>query len=87
MRASTGRQRAVAKALTALLPLAPYADTEAIRTGADARHLRSLPPSVAVWLATVAHVRHAHTDYEACWRKATTGRRRASSWSTRSTAR
>ena len=64
MRASTGRQRAVAKALTALLPLAPHADTEAIRAGADARHLRSLLPSVAVWLATVAHVRHAHTDYE-----------------------
>ena len=23
-----------------------------------------LPPAIAVWLATVAHVRHQHTDYE-----------------------
>ncbi|TIW17471.1 MAG: DUF2293 domain-containing protein, partial [Mesorhizobium sp.] len=21
-------------------------------------------PTIAVWLATIAHVRHAHTDYE-----------------------
>jgi hypothetical protein len=62
---STNRQRAIAKALTALLPLAPYADAEKIRTDAGARHLKTLPPTVAVWLATVAHVRHAHTDYEA----------------------
>ncbi len=62
---STHRQRAIAKALTVLLPLAPYADTEKIRTDAGARHLKTLPPTVAVWLATVAHVRHAHTDYEA----------------------
>jgi len=62
---STQRQRAIARALTVLLPLAPYADTERIRSDANAKHLRILPPSVAVWLATVAHVRHAHTDYEA----------------------
>jgi hypothetical protein len=64
MRAATGRQRAIAKALTLLLPLAPYADTERIREMASAPHLRSLPASLAVWLATVAHVRHAHTSYE-----------------------
>ncbi|PSJ64861.1 DUF2293 domain-containing protein [Kumtagia ephedrae] len=62
---STQRQRAIAKVLTALLPQAPYADTEKIRADANARHLKTLPPSVAVWLATVAHVRHTHTDYEA----------------------
>jgi hypothetical protein len=62
---STQRQRAIAKALTALLPLAPYADMERIRADANAKHLRSLPPTVAVWLATIAHVRHSHTDYEA----------------------
>ena len=27
--------------------------------------MKTLPPSVAVWLATVAHVRHAHTRYDA----------------------
>lgn len=62
---TTGRQRAVAKALTALLPMAPYSETELIRAAANAPHLRSLPPAIAVWLATVAHVRHRHTDYDA----------------------
>lgn len=65
MRASTGRQRAVNKALTALLPMAPFADAEKIRALANNRKLRSLPPAIAVWLATVAHVRHEHTDYDA----------------------
>lgn len=60
----TGRQRAVARALTLLLPMAPYADTEAIRAAALAPHLKTLPASVAVWLATIAHVRHQHTGYE-----------------------
>jgi hypothetical protein len=61
---ATGRQRAIAKALTALLPLAPYADTEKIRAEASARHLKTMPPQIAVWLAAIAHIRHAHTDYE-----------------------
>lgn len=26
--------------------------------------MKTLPPSTAVWLATVAHVRHTHTDYD-----------------------
>ncbi|OQM77332.1 DUF2293 domain-containing protein [Manganibacter manganicus] len=64
MRRYTGRRRAIARALTALLPMAPYADMEAIRADAGAAHLKTLPPSIAVWLATVAHVRHAHTGYE-----------------------
>ena len=62
--AATGRRRGLAKALTVLLPMAPYADMERIRADAGAVHMKTLPPSVAVWLATVAHVRHAHTDYE-----------------------
>ena len=64
MTAPTGRRRAIAKALTALLPMAPYADIEAIRADAGGKHLKTLPPSIAVWLATIAHVRHQHTDYE-----------------------
>ncbi|WP_085983966.1 DUF2293 domain-containing protein [Allomesorhizobium alhagi] len=64
MAMATGRQRAIAKALTALLPLAPYADTEKIRTEAGARHLKTMPPAIAVWLAAIAHIRHEHTDYE-----------------------
>ncbi|MCV0397528.1 MAG: DUF2293 domain-containing protein [Rhizobiaceae bacterium] len=64
MPARTNRQRAVGKALTALVPLAPYADAEAIREAALARDMRELPPSIAVWIATIAHVRHAHTGYD-----------------------
>lgn len=64
MKPSTGRQKALAKALTALIPLAPYADAEAIREAAGQRKLRELPPSIAVWIATVAHVRHVHSDYD-----------------------
>ncbi|TKT80168.1 DUF2293 domain-containing protein [Aquamicrobium sp. LC103] len=62
---STNRQRAIAKSLTALLPLAPYADTEKIREMASARKMRELPASIAVWIATVTHVRHEHTGYDA----------------------
>jgi hypothetical protein len=64
MTAPTGRRRAIAKALTALLPLAPYADMEKIRTDAGAVHMKTLPPGIAVWLATIAYIRHVHTDYE-----------------------
>ena len=64
MSASTGRRRAIAKALTALLPMAPYSDIEAIRADAGAKHMKTLPPGIAVWLATVAHIRHQHTDYD-----------------------
>jgi hypothetical protein len=62
--AGTNRQRAIARALTALLPLAPYSDAEKIRSDAGAPHLKALPPSLAVWLAAVAHVRHVHTEYD-----------------------
>ena len=34
---NTGRTKAIAKALTALLPLAPYADIEEIRAASLAR--------------------------------------------------
>jgi hypothetical protein len=64
MKASTGRQRAVGKALTALLPLAPYSDIERIRELALAAKMKTLPPSVAAWLAVVAHVRHEHSAYD-----------------------
>ena len=62
--APTGRRRAIAKALTALLPMAPYADMEKIRSDAGAVQMKTLPPTIAVWLAAIAHVRHMHTDYE-----------------------
>lgn len=65
MSIGTARQRAIGKALTALLPIVPYSDSEPIRAAAQAPHMKTLPPSTAVWLATVAHIRHVHTDYDA----------------------
>jgi len=64
MTTPTQRRRAIDKALTALIPLAPYIDAEKIRTDAGAVHMKALPASTAVWLATVAHIRHQHTDYD-----------------------
>ena len=64
MKPSTGRQKALAKALTALIPLAPFSDAEAIREAAGQRKLRDLPPSIAIWIATITHLRHRHTDYD-----------------------
>ena len=56
MPASTNRQRAIAKALTLLLPMAPYSDIEKILELASARKMRELPPSIAVWIATISFV-------------------------------
>jgi hypothetical protein len=60
----TSRRRAVGKALSALLPMAPYADAEPIREAALSARFKTLPPTIAVWLATIAHVRHEHTAYD-----------------------
>ena len=61
---ATERQKAIARALTLTIPGAPYLDAEAIRTAARSRHMRTLTPTVALWLAAIAHIRHAHTDYD-----------------------
>ncbi|MEX6505430.1 DUF2293 domain-containing protein [Jiella sp. M17.18] len=62
---ATERQKRIARALTATIPRAPFLDAEAIREAARAKHMRTLSPEAAVWLAAVAHVRHMHTDYDA----------------------
>jgi hypothetical protein len=61
---ATRRQREIAKAVTALIPMAPFSDAEPIREMAYARKMRELPPSIAVWLATITHIRHNLTDYD-----------------------
>lgn len=61
---ATERQKAIARALSLTIPRAPYLDAEAIRQAAGMRHLRGVPPATALWLAAVAHVRHAYTDYD-----------------------
>jgi len=64
MTAPTRRRQAIDKALTALIPMAPFLDAEKIRTDAGAVHMKTLPVSTAVWLSAVAHIRHEHTDYD-----------------------
>ncbi|RIY03362.1 DUF2293 domain-containing protein [Aureimonas flava] len=61
----TERQKSIARQLTLLIPRAPFIDAEAIRAAAGARHMRDLPTASALWLATLAHVRHQHTEYDA----------------------
>lgn len=53
------------KALRRLVPLAPMSAAEAILNQAQARHLRHVPPAIAIWQAAVSHIRHAETDYDA----------------------
>lgn len=64
MRANSPRQRAIRKALAALLPHAPYASHAAIYDAAKRRRMRELAPTAAAFLAAVAHIRHHHTDYD-----------------------
>lgn len=61
---TTERQKAIEKGLTLLIPGAPWSDAEPIRMAAAGRQLKTLPPSIALWLAAIAHIRHAHTDYD-----------------------
>ncbi|KQQ91123.1 DUF2293 domain-containing protein [Aureimonas sp. Leaf324] len=61
----TERQKSIARQLTQLIPRVPYIDAEAIRDAAGSRHMRDLPTASALWLATLAHIRHQHTDYDA----------------------
>ena len=62
---ATERQKRIARALTALIPRAPFLDAEAIREAARGVHMRDLRPEGAVWLAAVARIRHEYTDYDA----------------------
>lgn len=62
--AGTKRQQAIRRSLRALAPWIPFADAEPVLAEAGAPSKKMLPPSVALWLALTAHVRHAHTDYD-----------------------
>lgn len=65
MAAGTGRQREIVKLLRSLCPMMPLADFGPVAEAASARHFRHLPPSIALWQALGAHVRHEHTEYDA----------------------
>jgi hypothetical protein len=63
--ASTRRNQELRKALRALAPLIPYADSEPVLERAAKLARGDVSPGAALWLAIVAHVRHRHTDYDA----------------------
>lgn len=60
------RRDAVATALRRLAPGLPKFETAAVTDRAlDSRGLAAASPAEAAWLALVAYVRHAMTDYDA----------------------
>jgi hypothetical protein len=63
--ASTHRNQELRKALRALAPLIPYADSEPVLERAAKLTRADLSIGAALWLAIVAHVRHRHTEYDA----------------------
>jgi hypothetical protein len=65
MALSTKRQRDIAKALTLLIPGAPFLDADIVRQTAAKRKYKLLPASTSVWLAAVAYIRHVHSEYDA----------------------
>lgn len=62
--AKTARVKELTKQLRQLCPQMPLADFTPVLEAAAARHLKHLPPSIALWQALGAHVRHTHTDYD-----------------------
>ena len=63
--APTRRNQELRKALRALAPLIPYADSEPVLERASRLARDDVSLGAALWLALVAHVRHRHTEYDA----------------------
>jgi hypothetical protein len=59
------RKRELDAALRLLVPLIPFDEAETIREAAGKPAMKTLPASTAVWLATVSHIRHRHSAYDA----------------------
>lgn len=57
------RQAILTKELGRLFNAIPYYDMQHICKAASARHLQTLPPSIAIWLSAIAYIRHEYTDY------------------------
>ena len=64
MKINSPRQKAFQKALRKLAPMVPMLDAEAILARAKSTHMQTLSPVDAIWLATISHIRHQHTDYD-----------------------
>jgi hypothetical protein len=63
--APTRRNQELRKALRALAPLIPYADSEPVLERASKIARGDVSPGAGLWLAIVAHIRHRHTEYDA----------------------
>lgn len=61
---TTKRSQANSKILSELFPAIPFSDAEAIKAALTAKHLRKFPPSIAVWLAAIAYIRHNYSEYD-----------------------
>ena len=59
-------------ALRRLTPKMPGHQSVVVDHALDSRGLRPATPETAAWLSLVAYVRHALTEYDVSWRKATT---------------
>ena len=64
MKINSPRQRALRDAMRELIPLVPLASFTAIFEHTKSAHMQTLSPVDAVWLATISHIRHQHTDYD-----------------------
>ena len=64
MSARTSRQIELRKLFNELCPHAPLDDAQPILEAAGTKSKKALPPSISLWLAIVAHIRHRHTDYD-----------------------
>ncbi|MCU0790262.1 MAG: DUF2293 domain-containing protein [Nitratireductor sp.] len=62
---TTARQREMAKLLCQLCPLMPLHDFGPVVEAASEKRMKHLPPSVALWQALGARIRHEHTEYDA----------------------
>ena len=58
------RRRVLEKQLRQFCPRIPLADFERVVDLAGAARFSRLPPSIAIWQALGAHIRHVHTGYE-----------------------
>ena len=61
---ATERQEDMKRRLSVRAPRIPWFDAEQVLEAAVAKHLKALPPGVALDLTLVAHVRHQYTDYD-----------------------
>lgn len=61
----TKKQKLQRDVLRKLIPGASFSDFDEIFTAMRSKHMASLDFAAAAYLATLAHIRHQHTQYDA----------------------